>query len=71
VASAPGHVANVRHHVFEALSSEQVTQLAGITDAILDRLDPDGVLTASYQHPTTPADAAEPDRPGSGQTTRQ
>ncbi len=63
VASAPGHVANVRHHVFEALSPEQVTQLAGITDAILDRLDPDGVMTAPYQHLTTPADAAEPSHP--------
>lgn len=39
-ASAPGHVDNVQHHVFEVLSPEQVTQLAGITDAILDRLRP-------------------------------
>ncbi|MEU2612211.1 MarR family winged helix-turn-helix transcriptional regulator [Micromonospora sp. NPDC007271] len=70
VASAPGHVATVRHHVFEVLSPEQVAQLAEITDAILDRLDPEGVMTAPYQHPTTPADAAEPDRPGSSRTTR-
>ncbi|WP_405432254.1 MarR family winged helix-turn-helix transcriptional regulator [Micromonospora sp. NBC_00617] len=47
-ASAPGHVANVQHHVFEVLSPEQVAQLAGITDAILDRLDPGGVMTAPY-----------------------
>ncbi|MEU8264729.1 MarR family winged helix-turn-helix transcriptional regulator [Micromonospora sp. NPDC048999] len=62
VAAAPGHVANVRHHVFEVLSPEQVAQLADITDAILDRLDPDGVMTAPYQRPTPPADAAEPAR---------
>ncbi|WP_213455052.1 MarR family winged helix-turn-helix transcriptional regulator [Rhizomonospora bruguierae] len=64
VESAPGHVANVRHHVFEVLSPEQVAQLAGITDAILDRLDPDGVMTAPYQRPTPPDDATEPARPG-------
>ncbi|MFG1834007.1 MarR family winged helix-turn-helix transcriptional regulator [Micromonospora chersina] len=62
-ASAPGHVDNVKHHVFEVLSPEQVTQLAGITDAILDRLDPDGVMTAPYHGPTPPADAVERARP--------
>jgi DNA-binding MarR family transcriptional regulator len=39
--TAPGHVANVRQHVFDSLSAEQVEQLVGITDAILDKLDPD------------------------------
>ncbi|MGW5667112.1 MarR family winged helix-turn-helix transcriptional regulator [Micromonospora sp. NPDC003776] len=63
VTCAPRHVDNVRHHVFEVLSPEQVAQLAGITDAILERLDPDGVMTAPYQRPTPPPDAAEPARP--------
>lgn len=54
MASAPGHVANVRHHVFEVLSPEQVAQLAGITDAIVDRLDPNGVMTAPCRRPTAP-----------------
>lgn len=46
VASAPGHVATVQHHVFDALSPTQVRQLTEIADAILGRLDPAGVMTA-------------------------
>ncbi len=46
--AAPGHVANVRQHVIDALTPEQVHQLAAITDAILGRLDPDGAMTATY-----------------------
>jgi DNA-binding MarR family transcriptional regulator len=42
VAAAPGHVANVREHVIDALSAEQVHQLAGIATAMLRRLDPQG-----------------------------
>jgi DNA-binding MarR family transcriptional regulator len=42
VAAAPGHVANVREHVIDALSPEQVRQLAGIATAMLRRLDPHG-----------------------------
>jgi DNA-binding MarR family transcriptional regulator len=44
VDTAPGHVANVRHHVIDALGADQVTQLAEITEAILARIDPDGVV---------------------------
>jgi len=46
--AAPGHVANVRHHVIDALSDEQVDQLAAIGDAILARLDPTGAMAATY-----------------------
>lgn len=46
--SAPGHVAIVRETVIDALTPEQVTQLAAITDAILGRLDPDGSRVALY-----------------------
>jgi len=46
--AATGHVANVRQHVIDALTPEQVHQLAAITDAILGRLDPDGAMTATY-----------------------
>jgi len=42
VDTAPGHVATVREHVIDALSPDQVNQLAAIADAILRRLDPDG-----------------------------
>jgi DNA-binding MarR family transcriptional regulator len=46
--AAPGHVANVREHVIDALPPDQIHQLAGITEAILGRLDPDGTMTATY-----------------------
>jgi DNA-binding MarR family transcriptional regulator len=48
VDTAPGHVANVRQHVIDALTPEQVHQLADITAAILRRLDPDGTMAATY-----------------------
>ncbi len=47
--AAPGHVRNVRHYVIDALSAEQVTQLAAIADAVLERLDPSGTMAATYQ----------------------
>ena len=46
--TAPGHVANVRQHVIDALTPEQVRQLAGVTEAILRRLDPDGTMAVTY-----------------------
>ncbi|MGY1883933.1 MarR family winged helix-turn-helix transcriptional regulator [Blastococcus sp. SYSU DS0753] len=46
--AAPGHVVNVRHHVVDALSDEQIDQLAAIGDAILARLDPSGAMSATY-----------------------
>lgn len=46
--AAPGHVANVRKHVIDALTPEQVRQLADITEAILGRLDPDATMSATY-----------------------
>ncbi len=47
--SAPGHVENVRRHVIDALTDEQIDQLATISDAVLSRLDPEGVMTAHYE----------------------
>src|SRR4051794_25587679 len=58
VAAAPGHVANVREQVIDALDGEQVRQLAGITEAILGRIDPDGVVMAPQRDR-----AAAPDTP--------
>jgi DNA-binding MarR family transcriptional regulator len=46
--AAPGHVINVRSHVIDALSDEQIDQLAEIGDAILARLDPTGSMAAVY-----------------------
>jgi len=40
VATAPGHVENVREHVIDLLTDEQITQLDGISDALLRKLDP-------------------------------
>lgn len=45
VAAAPGHVANVRRHVIDALTPEQLGQLGDITGVLLERLDPDGLMT--------------------------
>ncbi|MBB2949026.1 DNA-binding MarR family transcriptional regulator [Actinoplanes lutulentus] len=47
--SAPGHVANVRQHVIDALTPEQISALTGITDAILHRIDPDASMSATYR----------------------
>ena len=47
VSAAPGHVANVRRHVIDALTPEQVSQLGEIADALLERLDPKGLMTRS------------------------
>jgi hypothetical protein len=48
VATAPGHVDTVRANVIDALTDEQITQLAAITDAILTRIDPGAAITAHY-----------------------
>jgi DNA-binding MarR family transcriptional regulator len=56
--TAPGHVANVRRHVIDALTPDQVTQLTAITGAILERLDPDGTMTAMYDRHDGTADRA-------------
>jgi DNA-binding MarR family transcriptional regulator len=48
--SAPGHVATVREHVIDALTPEQVEQLAVITAALLTRLDPDGAMAPGHGH---------------------
>lgn len=39
VEAAPGHVDAVRRFVFDGLESDDVAQLAGLCDAILERLD--------------------------------
>jgi DNA-binding MarR family transcriptional regulator len=49
--TAPGHVANVREHVIDALTGEQVGQLAAITDAVLRKLDPAAAVAAPYRTP--------------------
>lgn len=60
-ATAPGHVDNVRRHVIDALTPEQIGQLADITEALLERLDPTGTMSPMYRrHDRTavPADRA-------------
>ena len=44
-AAAPGHVVNVRRHVIDALTPEQVGQLDGIASSLLEQLDPEGHMT--------------------------
>ncbi|MFD7159288.1 MarR family winged helix-turn-helix transcriptional regulator [Kribbella sp. NPDC059898] len=48
-ATAPGHVETVRQHVIDALTPEQIIQLADIAGAILEAVDPDGDLSAVYR----------------------
>jgi DNA-binding MarR family transcriptional regulator len=57
--AAPGHVANVRHHIIDALTDEQIDQLADIGEAILTRLDPTGSMAATYTRYDAPAPRAE------------
>ncbi|MGV9579995.1 MarR family winged helix-turn-helix transcriptional regulator [Streptomyces sp. NPDC003509] len=47
-AAAPGHVAAVRDNVIDALSPRQTAQLAEICDSILERLDPEDVMTGRH-----------------------
>lgn len=55
--AAPGHVANVRTHVIDTLTDEQIRQLATITDALLGRLDPAAAVASPYRKPAgRPAD---------------
>jgi DNA-binding MarR family transcriptional regulator len=56
--TAPGHVANVRQHVIDALTAEQIGQLTEITEAVLRRLDPSGTMTAMYHRHDEPAHGA-------------
>jgi DNA-binding MarR family transcriptional regulator len=53
--AAPGHVAGVRSHLFDALSPEQVGQLRRISEAIMGPLAADGDAL-------TPPPAADGDR---------
>ena len=48
-ATAPGHVDTVRRNVIDALSAEQVDQLADIAAGILSRIDPEGRLSAQAE----------------------
>ena len=48
-AAAPGHVAAVRGAVVDALTDAQIDQLTTITTAILERLDPERTMAATYR----------------------
>lgn len=49
--AAPGHHDTVRSTVLDALSPAQLDQLYAIAGSLLERLDPDGRLTATACHP--------------------
>lgn len=59
VAAAPGHVENVRRHLFDALAPCQIDQLSDIAGSILTTLDPEGRMLAGARL------AAGGDHPGS------
>ncbi|MGV1007268.1 MAG: MarR family winged helix-turn-helix transcriptional regulator [Dermatophilaceae bacterium] len=53
--TAPGHVATVREHVIDALTPQQVAELTAIADAILERLYPEGTVSAmDHRHVAEP-----------------
>jgi DNA-binding MarR family transcriptional regulator len=66
VESAPGHVAHVRAQVVDALSGEQVKQLADIAEAILGRIDPDGVVLTPQRDPSGSGASRASERPAAG-----
>ena len=47
--AAPDHVTFVRDHVIDALTPDQISHLADITQAILHRLDPDASQAGMYR----------------------
>jgi len=53
--AAPGHVANVRQHVIDALSPDQLHRVTTILDALLHRLDPTGKMTSMYRRHDEPS----------------
>ncbi len=46
--AAPGHLEAVRGSVVDALTPDQLEQLRAISDAILERVDPAGHMSANY-----------------------
>ena len=51
---------NLRHHVIDALTHEDIDQLADIGEAILARLDPTRSMAATYiRYDDAPAPRAE------------
>ena len=49
VAAAPGHVENVRQHVLDALTPEQVAQLAAISEAVLATIPGAGTMLGAWE----------------------
>jgi DNA-binding MarR family transcriptional regulator len=62
VAAAPGHVAAVRAHLFDALTSAQVDQLLAVCEAVLQQLDPQGLIRAA-RSPSRERDNPSASRP--------
>ena len=58
--AAPGHVANVRDHVVDALTPEQINQLTAIADALLQRMDPTGQMASVYRDSSSEASQLTP-----------
>jgi len=47
--AAPGHVSTVRASALDGLSRKQLSQLAQISTALLERLDPEGRMAGFYK----------------------
>ena len=57
LSAAPGHVSTVRRYVLDALTPEQLQEVAGIAQTILEKIDPDGSMTAFCRRPVVLASA--------------
>jgi DNA-binding MarR family transcriptional regulator len=64
VAVAPGHVAAVRQLVVDALSPEQIGQLRGIAQQIMDRVVPGADWLGRLPHPARRLFVFRPPRGG-------
>ncbi|MET0977115.1 MAG: MarR family transcriptional regulator [Leifsonia sp.] len=53
--AAPGHHQTVREYVLDALTPGELDQLYDIAGTLLERLDPDGRMTATACHPAKAA----------------
>ncbi|GLI26318.1 MarR family transcriptional regulator [Agromyces rhizosphaerae] len=56
--AAPGHVDTVRHYVLDALDPDDLDRLYDIAGVLLERLDPEGRMTATACHPAKAAPLA-------------
>ncbi|BDZ65548.1 MarR family winged helix-turn-helix transcriptional regulator [Agromyces mangrovi Wang et al. 2018] len=56
--AAPGHLETARHYVLDALGPDDLDRLYELAGVLLERLDPEGRMTATACHPAKAAPTA-------------